>query len=411
MAKLGKVCAGLEGGEEMWEDYEETRADRPHLWLAFIVILLLLSSIFIFRPHIGARPSAGELSSVGGMVSTTVDQTEHGRPVLAKGVASGMWAVHAIPADGRHLVRFLSARGDEQWADVAGFAEVVTGTQGNFLVIAGLGQSRVYVYHARHRLVSALNVPGEVQGVAVSGQGEVLVTFTVANAEPLTLRTEVAKYSSQGQQIWRHSLHNELPLLVEQSADGGISAVVNLVLGSRVGAKLTVLGRHGEPLFGAEISGQPRHLLVHHQGESVVVGTADGLRVFAKDGQEISSYNSPGALTVLQFVGEQGDLFFSADSRSIINWRQQSIVGLLRGGDNLVWRERIRERVLFVSAAETSRYVLVGTAQSIAVYSQEGEVRFSTSQTFGEDYLAITPEGTNVLVLSSTGQVVQLRGE
>jgi len=396
----------------MWDNYEEVRSERPYLWLALVVLLVLLGSIFVFRPSIREQPSAGESQVATELVLTTVNQAEPGLPVLTSIAPNGIWTVHISPQispqKGQHLVRFLNPRGSEQWVDTAPFSEAVIGAQGNFLAIAGLLEARVFVYHVRHQLVSVIDVPGEVQGVAVSEQGEVLVTFTIAAAEPLKLRTEIAKYSSQGQQMWRQSLHNELPLLSQKAANGEVSAIANITLGARVGAMLTVLGRNGETILRSAIAGQPRHLLVASKGERVVLGTAAGVHSFDLATGKRAFYEIPGVLTSLSFLGESGDLFFSAKRQGAFNRGIQTVLGVLSNGQRLVWQQRIDERALFVSVSQGAPALLLGTATHIMLYTAEGQEYARIKHSFGDNYLAVNLEGVNDIILSGTGQVVQL---
>lgn len=395
----------------MWEDYEEARANKPYAWVVFIFILLFLSSIFLFRPQIGPGNSDAVSQTTAAAVVSMVDEVSHGQPLLARATATGMWAVHTTTPHGRQLVRYLNALGGELWAETVMFTDSSMAAQGNFLVIAGIGQPRIFVYHIRHKLVSAITAPGEVQAVSVNEQGEVLAVFTVAAAEPLAIRTEVAKYSSQGQQMWRQSLHQEMPLLVAQSADGAVNAVLNLSFGDQVGTVLHVFGRHGETLSKAEISGQPLHLLVRPDGERIVVGTQNRVVSFAKNGHEQFSFNTPGNLSALQFVGSGPQLAFAVDRRSFIDFSRQSTIGVLEEDGRLSWQSRLRERVLFLSAAGQRSDIFIGTAQSVIVYSQDGQVSFAVDHDFGADYKGVAQGGNQYLLLNGVGQVVQVRPE
>jgi len=395
----------------MWEDYEEARAEKPYAWMVFIFILLVLSSIFLFRPQIGPSDGAALSPTTAVAVVTTVDEHSRGQPLLARATATGMWAVHTISPEGSQLVRYLNASGDELWAETVTFTDSSMAAQGNFLVIAGIAQPRILVYHIRHRLVSAITAPGEVQAVSVNEQGEVLAVFTVTAAEPLEIRTEVAKYSPQGQQMWRQSLHQELPLLAAQSADGAVNAVLNLSFGDEVGTALHVFGSHGETLFTAEIVGQPLHLLVQPDGEQVVVGTRNRVFSFAKNGQKQISFQAPGNLSALQFVGSGPQLAFAVDSRSFINFSRQSTIGVLEMDGSLRWQSHLRERVLFLSAAAQRDDILLGTAQSVMVYDGAGQVSFTVDHVLGTDGMGVAQGGHQYLLLNGMGQVVQLRPE
>ncbi|MBS3873651.1 MAG: hypothetical protein KGZ92_06055 [Firmicutes bacterium] len=395
----------------MWEDYEEARADKPYTWVVFIFILLFLSSIFIFRPQIGPRNTNAVPQTTQAAVVSMLNEVSHGRPLLARETATGMWAVHSTAPQGRQLVRYLNAHGDELWAETVMFTDSSMAVQGNFLAIAGIGQPRIFVYHIRHKLVSAITAPGEVQAVSVNEQGEVLAVFTVAAAEPLAIRTEVAKYSSQGQQMWRQSLHNELPLLAAQSADGAVNAVLNLTFGQEVGTVLNVLGRHGETLFKAEIMGQPLSLMVQPDGERVVVGTQRSIVSFTKTGHKQFAYQTPGNLSALQFVGTGPHLAFAFDRRSFLDFSLQSTVAVLEENGRQLWQSRQRERVLFISAARESHDIVIGTAQSIMVYSQGGQQSLTVEHAFGANYKGVAVGANQYFLLNGDGQVVQVRPE
>jgi len=395
----------------MWDDYEEVGANKPYAWVVFIFILLFLSSIFLFRPQIGPEHSDAVSQAPAAAVVTMVDEVSHGKPLLAQATATGMWAVHSTTPNGAQIVRYLNALGNELWSETVIFTDSSMAAQGNFLVIAGIGQPRILVYHIRHRLVSAITAPGEVQAVSVNEQGEVLAVFTVAAAAPLDIRTEVAKYSTQGQQMWRQSLHQEMPLLAAQSADGAVNAVLNLSLGNQVGTVLHVFGRHGETLSRAEISGQPLHLLVQPNGERIVVGTPNRVISFAKEGHKHFSFSTPGALSALQFVGSGPQLAFAVDRRALISFNRQSTLGVLEADGSLPWQSRQREKILFLSAAGPRSDILIGTEQSAIVYSPGGQVSFTVDHVFGVDYKGVAQGSNQYLLLNGAGQVIQVRPE
>lgn len=393
----------------MWEEYEAKRGDKPYLWIVFFLFLLLLSSIFFLRPGIGTIPSGDLPVAKNSPVVTTIDDTAHGRPLFTGDANTGVWVGH--DNSGRFLLRFVNALGDEQWAETIGLASPVVSSRGNYLVAAEVGKAQFFVYHTRQRLVHAITVPGELCGVSVSANGEVLATYVMPQADPLHLRTEVAFYSSLGQQVWRKTLDQQQPIMVAQSADGNTNAVLTLSLGSKVEGALTVFSRLGEQLFSNNLSKRPGTMNLRDDGERIAVALDNFIQVYDREGKLHIRYDAEGPVAKMAYIGRGSNLSFGLERKSLLNFRPHSHVGVLGDNGKLLWQYRSKERVTALGTANQNSNIFIGTGKGATLFTYDGKARWGLTHSFGEGYLVATLDGRHYLAVLSGGQVMQVRGD
>ncbi|MDP3488252.1 MAG: hypothetical protein Q8S19_10055, partial [Bacillota bacterium] len=79
----------------MWDEIEEKRADRPYLWIVFLLLLLLLSSIFFLRPSVGTIPTGTMPSTKVTPVVTSIGTIPSGGiPIYVGEGSTGIWGVY-----------------------------------------------------------------------------------------------------------------------------------------------------------------------------------------------------------------------------------------------------------------------------------------------------------------------------
>jgi hypothetical protein len=397
----------MTGGSNVWDEDEPRRTERPYLWIVFFLLLLGMSSIFFLRPGVNPYPRQGASTAEDLPVVSLIDDKAHGQPLFSAAAQTGVWAVHS-EAD-RTLVRFLNALGDEQWAETVPVSDALIDSNGRYLVIGEVGQARFYVYHARQKLVRAVTAPGALQALSVSQTGEVFAAFTVAQVDPLSLRTEVAFYGALGHLAWRHSLAEQQPLAVAQSADGQTVALLSLSFAAEVAGNLTVYSRHGERLFAHELAGRPGLLAVRDDGAGVAVTSDNTVYVFNRQGELTLQHRARGAVDRLEFLGDQPIL--SVFRKSLLNLRPERSIIVLGENGRITVEHRSRQPLVALSTAAPARDIFIGTATAAVLLSHTGELRWSLPHTWPGAYRAATLDGVHYLVILGNGQVIQIRGD
>ena len=391
----------------MWDDDEPKRTDRPYMWILFFLLLLGMSSIFFLRPGVNTpvetqTPAAADLPVV-----TVIDARAHGQPLFIANAQTGVWAVHR--QGDRAVVRFLSALGDEQWAETVPVNNAIIASSGRHLVIGEIGRSQFYVYHARQKLVRAVAIPGSLQAVSISQTGEVFVAFTVPQVDPLALHTEVALYSALGNLAWRHNLTEQQPVAVKQSANGNTVAVVSLSFAQDVTGNLTVYSRHGERLFAHGLEGRPGYLAVKDDGEGVAVTADNSILVFSRQGQMTLRHEAAGTVESLGYVGTNP--IFTVARKSVLNLRTEHRAVILGENGKITMEHRSRQAFVALSPSTTGSDIFIGTTTAATLTSAAGEPRWSLAHQWQGAYRVATLDGVHYLVIWDDGQVVQVRGD
>ncbi|KAF0193935.1 MAG: hypothetical protein FD169_2152 [Bacillota bacterium] len=394
----------------MWDDIEEKRVDRPYLWIVFLLLLLLLSSIFFLRPSVGTIPTGTMPSTKIAPVVTNIGTIPSaGSPIYVGEGATGIWGVYK-DIDRAHI-SFFNALGDEQWAESILVSEALVASSGNYLAIASLGKSQIALYHGRHQSVHVTSMPGEITAISVSEMGEILVVLTAPEKDPLILRTYAALYSSSGQELWKKPIDSFLPIACKQSADGTTNVVLGLGLDSKVQGELVVFGRLGELLCSTQIAERPVGLTVRADGERIAVASSSGIEVVDQDGKVLWKYDVGGTMIDLAYAGRDTHLAFLATRKSMLDFRQQSVIGALADTGKLIWQYRSREVVTLLGHTSLNTNIIIGTGKRIHLYGPDGRARWSLSHAWGGDYLMGTLDGKQFVVLSAGGKIVQVRGE
>lgn len=389
----------------MWDEDEPRRTEKPYLWIIFFLLLLGMSSIFFLRPGVNPFPSQRVATEEDLPVVSLIDDQAHGRPLFSADAQTGVWAVHSEA--GRAVVRFLNALGDEQWAETVPVDDALIDSSGRYLVIGEVGQARFYVYHARQKLVRAITAPGALQALSISQTGEVFVAFTVAQVDPLSLRTEVALYGALGHLAWRHSLAEQQPLAVAQSADGNTVALLSLCFASEVAGNLTVYSRHGERLFAHELAGRPGLLAVRDDGEGVAVTSDNTLYAFNRQGQLTLQHGARGTVDRLEFLGKSP--LVGVFRKSLLNLRPEYSIIVLGENGKIILEHRSRQPIVALSTAAVAGDIFIGTTTAAVLLGPKGELRWTLPHTWQGAYRATTLDGVNFLVILDNGQVIQIR--
>ena len=391
----------------MWDEDEPRRTEKPYLWVVFFLLLLGMSSIFLLRPGVNPFPPQQASTNNETPVVSLIDRKAHGQPLFGAGAQTGVWAVHK---DGtRTVVRFLNALGDEQWAETVPMDNALVASSGRYIVIGEVGQQKFYVYHARQKLVLVVTTPGSLQALSINQTGEVFVAFTVPEVDPLSLRTEVARYSARGHLAWRHSLAEQQPLAVKQSANGNTVALLSLSFTSEVAGSLTVYSRHGEKLFAHSLVGHPAYVAVRDDGESVAVTSGNNIHFFDRQGQLTLRHDARGAVERLEFSGEH--VIYSLLRKSLFNLRPEYRAVVLGDNGKVVFEHRSRQPIVALSTAPESRDIFIGTTTSATLSGYSGEPRWGLKHTWQGTYRVATLDGVHYLIIKHDGQVVQVRGD
>jgi len=389
----------------MWDEDEPRRTEKPYLWGVFFLLLLGMSSVFFLRPGVNPFPPQQASPNNAAPVVSLIDTEAHGQPLFSAGAQTGVWAVHQEGT--RTVVRFLNALGDEQWAETVPVDNALVASSGRYLVVGEFGQPQFYVYHARQKLVLVVTTPGSLQALSISQTGEVFVAFTVPEVDPLSLRTEVALYSSLGHLAWRHSLAEQQPLAVSQSANGNTVALLSLSFTSDVAGSLTVYSRHGEELFEHSLVGPPGYLAVRDDGEGVAVTSGNSVHFFDRQGQLTRRHAARGTVESLKFSGER--VIYSLLRTWAFNLRPEYRVVVLEDDGTVVFEHRSRQPIIALSTAPQSRDIFIGTTTRATLSSYSGELRWGLTHTWQGTYRVASLDGVHYLISQDDGQVVQVR--
>ena len=331
----------------MWDEIEEKRADRPYLWIVFLLLLLLLSSIFFLRPSVGTIPTGTMPSTKVAPVVTSIGTIPSlGAPTYVAEGATGLWGVYK-DADKAHI-SFFNGLGDEQWAESILVPDALIASSGNYLAIASLGKSQIALYHGHQQSVHVTDITGEIAAISVSEMGEILVALTVPTNDPLVVQTQAVLYSSSGLELWNKPIEGFLPIACNQSADGTKNVILGVNLDAKVQGELVAFGRVGELLFSTKIADRPVGLAVRADGERIAVASAAGIEVVDQDGKAQWKYDVGGTMIDLTYVGRGTHLAFLATRKSMLNFREQSVIGSLADPGKLIWQYRSSEVVTFL---------------------------------------------------------------
>ena len=394
----------------MWDEVEEKRADRPYLWIVFLLLLLLLSSIFFLRPSVGTIPTGTMPSTKITPVVTNIGTIPSGGvPIYVGEGATGIWGVYK-DTDRAHI-SFFNAMGDEQWAESIAVSEALVASNGNYLAIASLGNSQIALYHGRQQSIHVTNITGEITGISVSEMGEIFVVQTTPESDPLMLRTHASLYSSSGLELWTKSIDGFLPIACKQSADGTRNVVLGLTLDSKVQGELVAFGRQGELLFSTQVTGSPVSLAVRADGERIAVASTSRIDMVDKDGKVLWKYDVGGNVVDLAFAGRGSHLAFLATRKSMLDFRQQSVIGSLADTGKLTWQYRSSEVVTLLGHASLNSNIVIGTGKRVHLYGPDGRARWSLNHTWGPDFLMGTLDGKHFVVLAPGGKIMQVRGD
>ncbi|MDP3487476.1 MAG: DUF5711 family protein, partial [Bacillota bacterium] len=290
-------------------------------------------------------------------------------------------------------------------------SEALVASSGNYLAIASLGKSQIALYHGRHQLVHVINITGEITAISVSEMGEILAVLTAPESDPLILRTHATLYSSAGQELWKKPIDNFLPIACKQSADGTKNVVLGLTLDSKLQGELVAFGRLGELLFSTQIADRPVSLAVRADGERIAVATSSRIDVLDKVGKVLWKYDVGGNLIELAFAGRGTHLAFLATRKSMLDFRQQSVIGSLADTGKLVWQYRSSEVVTLLGHASLNTNIIIGTGKRVHLYGPDGRARWSLDHAWGRGYLLGTLDGKHFVVLASGGKIMQVRGD
>lgn len=393
----------------MWDETEPRHKNKPYLWIVFLLLLLLLSSIFFLRPSIGVVPTGTMPQGKEPVVSNIGTVPSKGQPLYMSGGATGIWAVYQESE--RAHVSFLNAMGDEQWTESISVANALVASHGNYLAIAGTDNSQVTLYHGQHQLLQVTQVPGHIRSMSVNALGEILVCLVSPETEPLALRSQVMLYSALGQQLWQKSLDGFLPISCRQSANGNTNVIFGISLATKVQGSLMAIGRQGEPLFLTDITDRPVDAVVSTDGEYIAVASSKHIKSLARDGRVFWEYNPGGEVTGLAYVGHTANLMYTATRKSFFDFSVQSLLGSLNSSGKLAWQYRNRETVTFLGTAATSTNIVIGTGKQVHLYSVDGRAQWSVAHKWGSDYLMSTVDGKRFVVMTPEGRIIQVRGE
>jgi len=390
----------------VWED-EPKRTGKPYLWGLFLLVLLGMSSIFFLRPGVKPLPQPMTPAAVDSPVVTLIGAKAHGKPLFSADAQTGVWAVHA--AGDRAVVTFLNALGDEQWAETVPAESALIASSGRYLVIGEVGQPKFHVYHTRQKLVLVGIAPGPLQALSISRTGEVVAAFTVPEADPVVLRAEIAMYSALGHLTWRHSLAEQQPIAVKQSADGNTVALLSLRFARDVMGSLTLYSRHGERLFAQDLAGRPGMLTVRDDGESVAVTSGNSIHVFDRQGQLLVRHDAGGVVEMLRYYGSHPT--FVVLRRALLNLRSEHRAVVLGENGRIVLEHRSRQPIVALTTFVPRGDIFIGTTTGALVVSYNGQPRWNLTHTWQGAYRVSTLDGVHYLIIMDDGQVLQVRGQ
>jgi len=391
-------------------EIEEKRADKPYVWIVFLLLLLLLSSIFFLRPSVGTIPTGTMPTTKTTPVVTSLDSIPStGQPVYLAEGATGMWGVYQ-DNDSAH-VSFFSSLGDEQWAETITIPNVLAVSRANYLVLTAIGQSQFAVYHGTQKLVHVTNVPGTIVAVSVNDMGEVLLCITDAQVNPLALNTQVLLYSSSGQKLWQRTIDKFQAVSCQQSADGDKNIVFGVNFVDKLQAEIRGFSRLGEPQFAIERPGRPSSVCLRDDGERFAIAVENTIEAYSGDGKLLWKYDAGGDIYNLRYAGRGGNLAFLASRKSMLNFRQQSVIGSLADTGKLSWQYRSNDSAKVLSTANINTNIIIGTDKQLHLYGVDGRARFSLNHSWGSSYKVSTLDGRHYLVITPNGKLVQVRGE
>lgn len=392
----------------MWDGYEEQHTSRPYIWVAFVLLLLVMSSIFFLRPSISGLPSGETPSSGNTPVVTSLEQQSAGEPLYLCNGLSGIWVVKDAP-EGVYISH-TDALGVELWGENLTVGNPLIVSRGSYLMVGSLGGETVVVYHSQNKQLMVREISGQIQAISISETGEAVIAYSKPQDDSLTLKSYLTQITSLNHDKWTVSLPGMEVLKVAQAADGSLIAALGMRLeDAKVKTTVAAFSHQGRAMFSKDIDGRPVDLVVRGDGGALAV--AAGQSVFSLDSQGSLKwkYESGADLGRISFAGMSSNLLFTATRRSLLTFGMQGIVGVLAEGGKVLWQYRTRETISHVGTATISTNILIATNRRVNLFSPDGHVRWSLPHFWGDSIVTATVDGRNYVVYSPS-QAYLLRG-
>ena len=389
----------------MWEGYDDQGGGRPYLWVLFVLLLVVMSSIFFLKPSISNLPGVESPGSKNVPLITEIIPPGIGEALYLQDGFSGIWSVSR--SEDEFAVSFLDADGITAWQHISRWDDPIIQSNGPYLVMAAFGGSRVAVFLNNVGMVFERELSGSIRDVSVAESGETIVALTRPAEDQLVIRSYLAQIPLTGAEGWEVAVMGSEILRLEQAGDGSLIGVLSLHLeGGSARTTLAAYSRFGVRMFIKDFSAHPVDLAVRMDGGVIAVASGKEIHALDQQGQLIWTYDSGVELRRLAYVGRSVNLVFEGRRKTLWTFGTQAMIGVIGEPGKMLWQYRTRDAIVSIGLSAMSTNVLICTDKRIHLYSHDGNVRWSMPHEWGDRPTVATTDGRNYFV--HAGQVAFL---
>lgn len=393
----------------MWEGYDDQGGGKPYLWIFFVLLLVVMSSIFILKPDISSLPGTETPGSRNVPLITELVAPGIGEALFLQDGNSGLWSVSR--AGDEFAVSYLDAEGITAWQHISRWEDPVIRRSGSYLVMAEFGGSHIAVFFSGAGLAYERTVPGRIRDVVVSESGEAVVALTRPDEDPLYIRSYLVQVSATGADGWEVAVQGTEILRLEQAADGSLISVLALHLeGGSARTTLAAYSLYGARMFIKDFAAHPVDVAMRMDGGAIAVATGREIRSYDQQGQLMWTFDSGVALERLSYVGRSVNLVFEGQRKTLFTFGPQSMVGVVGESGKLLWQYRTRDEIVSLGLSAMTTNVLICTDKRIHLYSHDGNVRWTMPHDWGPGATVATVDGRSYFVHAGRAAFL-LRGQ
>ena len=381
----------------MWEGYDDQGGGKPYLWIFFVLLLVVMSSIFFLKPSISNLPGTETPSSKNVPLVTELIAPGIGEALYLQEGYSGLWSVSK--AGDEYAVSYLDADGITAWQHISRWEDPIIRSNGSYLVMADYAGSEVAVFLDTVGLVFDREVTGIIRDASISESGETVIALTRPDQDQLVIRSYLVQITPGGTDGWEVAAQGSEILRIEQAGDGSLIGVLALHLeGGSARATLSAYSRYGARMFIKDFSSHPVDLAVRMDGAMIAVTIGKEVRAFDQQGELVWTYASGVDLRRVAYVGRSVNLVIEGQRQTLLTFGPQAIVGVIGEDGKLIWQYRSRDAVVAIGLSTMTTNVLISTDKRIHLYSHDGNVRWSMPHEWGDAVEVATVDGRSYFV-------------
>ena len=381
----------------MWEGYDDHGGSKPYLWIFFVLVLVVMSSIFFLKPSISSLPGTEAPGSKNVPLMSELIAPGIGDALYLQDGSPGFWSVSR--EEDEFAVSYLDADGITMWQHIARWSDPIIRSQGPYLIMAEFAGSQVAVFLNNVGLVFEREVSGIIRDVSIAETGEAIVALTRPLEDELTIRSYLVQFTSGGGDGWEVAVLGSEILRLEQAGDGSLIGVLALHLeGGSARTTLSAYSRYGARLFIKDFAKHPVDLAVRMDGGVIAIAVGKEIRGFDQQGQLIWTYEAGVDLKHLVYVGRSVNLVYAGQRKTLFTFGPQSIIGVLGEAGKLAWQYRTRDDIVTVTQSAMTTNVLICTDKRVHLYSHDGNVRWTMPHDWGAAATVATTDGRNYIV-------------